>query len=49
MALIHDMVVTEHYYVLICGPIALQPAKFAMQVRTPTWGLQKQGHSAMRG
>ncbi|KAG2446058.1 hypothetical protein HXX76_000660 [Chlamydomonas incerta] len=31
VALIHDMIVTEHYYVLICGPIALQPAKFAMQ------------------
>ncbi|KAG2452616.1 hypothetical protein HYH02_002853 [Chlamydomonas schloesseri] len=31
VALIHDMIVTEHYYVLICGPIALQPVKFATQ------------------
>ncbi|GIL70729.1 hypothetical protein Vretifemale_1443 [Volvox reticuliferus] len=31
IALIHDMVVTEHYYVLVVGPIHLDPLKFVAQ------------------
>lgn len=32
IAVIHDMVVTEHHYVLLVGPINLQPVKFGTQV-----------------
>ncbi|GFR46495.1 hypothetical protein Agub_g8073 [Astrephomene gubernaculifera] len=35
IALIHDMLVTEHWYVLVVGPIRLQPTKFATQY---VWG-----------
>ncbi|KAG2494565.1 hypothetical protein HYH03_007331 [Edaphochlamys debaryana] len=31
IAILHDMLVTEHWYGLIVGPITLQPAKFASQ------------------
>ncbi|PNH10394.1 Apocarotenoid-15,15'-oxygenase [Tetrabaena socialis] len=31
IAIIHDLLVTEHYYVLMVGPIKMQAAKFATQ------------------